>query len=119
MPVLTLTCLRPTDATAIPNTLALLATEVSKALSRPPEHIWTTYVEAQAMAVGPQLRTAERQIPTLVLRARGGIAPEQQQAALQAAGEALATGLGLSTDDVWVVWEELPPGHVYMLGQIY
>jgi len=119
MPVLTLTCLRPADPEAIPRTLTLLATEVSKALGRPLDHIWTTYVEAQTMAVGTQLRSPERQVPTLVLRARGGIPPEQQQAALQAAGEALAMGLGLSTEDVWVVWEELPPGHVYMLGQVY
>jgi hypothetical protein len=116
MPIVTITALAA-ESHVVEEVLARVVGDVSAALACPAQDVWASFVPATAQHVGDRRVGARDQSPIVLIHGRTRAA-EAVAAALTAAAHAVATGLNVALEDVWLQWLEVTPGTVFAGGAV-
>ncbi len=117
MPVVTIQALPPSDPTQIGTLLAGVSSELTTALSTVPSNVWVNFTPMAAVSEGDG--TAENTDYHPIVTVLANPRPEESvQQGLQAVAKAVAAGLKVKLESVWVHWVDLTPGRVFWDGKI-
>lgn len=117
MPVVTVQALPPDNPSQIDLTLTKVVSELTAALDTAPNNVWVNFIPMAALREGNKIpgRKEYHAIVTVLANPR----PEEVVSqGLQAAARAVASGLGVKLENVWVYWVDLPRGRVFADGEV-
>lgn len=117
MPVVTITALPPDDPDRIDATLAGVVSELATALATVPSNVWAHFVPVAALREGGSAPGQLEYHPIVTVLAN----PRPDEAVsrgLHAVASAVASGLGIKRENVWVHWVDLPQGRVFGGGEV-
>lgn len=117
MPVLTVHALAPADGEAVPRMLSELVAAVAAAMSAPVAGTWAHFLPVAAVQQGRRAMGFDGHCPVVVVRGRARD-DTVVGAVLTAAATAVADGLGVPVEDVWVQWVDVGPGRVFAGGSL-
>lgn len=113
MPVVTIQALPPKDQEQITRTLDKVVHDLAKAIDTVPSNIWANFSPMAAVKEGDLLDY--HPIITVLANPR----PEDSiRKGLAAVAGAVACGLGVKKEKVWVRWVDLPPGRAFADGEV-
>jgi phenylpyruvate tautomerase PptA (4-oxalocrotonate tautomerase family) len=118
MPVVEIRSLPPRDPGKIPAMLREAAVEGAKAFNIPPEKVWATfeeiptrwYAEGDKVSISPGEGTHP---PLVLIRAIRGRTVEMKEAFNRAVCQAIAKGLDVSPENVWIHFVEMEKTEVW------
>ncbi len=117
MPVVTIQALPISDAAQIQSLLADVSSELTAALSTVPSNVWVNFTPMAAVREGDSTghKADYHPIVTVLANPRP---TESVQLGLQAVAKAVAAGLKVKLESVWVHWVDLLPGRVFGDGKV-
>jgi phenylpyruvate tautomerase PptA (4-oxalocrotonate tautomerase family) len=118
MPIVTLRALRPPESGRIEAAMALVVQGLSAALGCEPGDVWVHWEEMAAVRQGTAERVFAGHCPVVTIRALTAPADDGASRGVEAVAHAVALGLGVPLEDVWVHWEELRRGRVFAGGAL-
>ena len=118
MPCIHIRALEPPSQTRKHDALYNAAQALSDAIGTPVKAIWATWEPVEIMHLGGEDRPFFGHCPVVTVRARAGRTDAQIAAGLQAVAQAVSSSLGLAIEDIWVHWDDMPAGHIFLGGQL-
>lgn len=113
MPVVTIQALLPEDQDQIDRTLNKVVHDLAKAIDTVPSNVWANFSPMTAVQEGDH----DQYHPIITVLANPR--PEESiRKGLTAVAGAVAAGLGVKKEKVWIRWVDLPPGRVFSDGEV-
>ena len=122
MPIIIVYSLPPPDPGRIEPMLQEACTGAAHAINKPPQAVWALfqqinpgqYVEGRTPAASPQQETHP---PIVTIRLLTGRSPATKRAVAEAVAAAVATGLSVPPENVWIHFLEMEPTDVWSVGR--
>jgi hypothetical protein len=112
MPIVTIQALPPDEPRQISQTLEKVVHELAAAVDTLPENVWANFVPFTALREGDAVygRKDYHPIVTVLANPRS---EELVSKGLNAVAGAVAAGLDIKKENVWIHWIDLPAGRVF------
>lgn len=118
MPCIHVRALSPSSDTRKHDTLYTAASALSQAIGTPLAAIQAVWEPVEISHMGGEDRHFFLHRPVVTIRARAGRTDAQIAAALEAVARAVSDALGLAVEDIWVDWEDMAPGRLFLGGEL-
>ena len=123
MPVIEVKALPQKEWISVPNVLKKLSSKVAQVIGDQSKHVWATwesikpehYVEGNQEAA---LQPAGTHPPIVKIIAFEGRPKELVEKMMSGVAELLAKELELEAGNIFIIYQELPSGHVFDGGQV-
>jgi phenylpyruvate tautomerase PptA (4-oxalocrotonate tautomerase family) len=117
MPIVKILALPPKDSNQIDDILTEVARKLAAALDTTPNNVWVHFVPLTHFCEGESVPAESVYHPVITVLANPR--PEELiKRGLQAVATAVAAGLELPLENIWIHWVDLPPGRVYADGKV-
>lgn len=111
--------LPPSEPERVDVCLSAIVHAITAAVGCAPDRVRAHWIDVRAMHIGDRPQQFDGHSPAILIRARPGRSTTAIASALQAVAEAVALGLDLAVEDVWVGWENTAPGAVFSGGTVH
>jgi hypothetical protein len=116
MPVITIQAL-PVEMDMVEKLLGEVVTDLAAAINTPPANVWANFTPMMDVQEGgpDDDQTGYHPIVTVLAKPRD---PKLVTAGLEAVAKAVARGLGVPIERVWINWRALEPGQLFSGGKV-
>ena len=117
MPIVMIRTHGPIDVDRMEAVSARVSRELAAAIGSVPENVWAHFSPMWGLREGLHAPEPSTYHPVVTVLANPR--PEEEiRRGLRAVGEAVAAGIGVRVEQVWVHWVDLPPGRVLAGGEV-
>lgn len=116
MPLIVISASQPSDQNLISRLITDVRIKSASALQCSIENIWVIY---QPLQMGNYVQRQEglKNSPIVTIKANLGRSQEQKSALASAITEAIGNALEVSTEDIWMHYEEMNPHDIWFNNQ--